>query len=138
MIAFLLVLHVLICVFLMLVVLLQSSKGGGLAGAFGGMGGAGTVFGGRGAATFLSKVTGILAVLFFLSSVGHSFISRQADRPQSVVRQAVEEGQIETPTSPASVLPGVSGTEQPATGTTAPAGTGQEQAPEQQNNQNNQ
>lgn len=138
MIAFLLALHVLICVFLVLVILLQSSKGGGLAGAFGGMGGAGTVFGGRGAATFLSKVTGILAVLFFLSSIGHSFLSRQALRPQSVIRQAAQEGQMETPTSPASVLPGVSGTEQPAGATTTPAGTGQEAKPEQQNNQNNQ
>ena len=48
--------HVLVCLALVLVVLLQSSKGGGLAGAFGG-GADSTVFGGRGAATVLSKAT---------------------------------------------------------------------------------
>ena len=63
-------LHVLICIFLVLVVLLQSSKGAGLAGAFGGGGlggGMGAVFGGRGAAPFLSKATTVLAIAFMVS-----------------------------------------------------------------------
>lgn len=60
-------LHVLVSVFLILVVLLQTGKGADLAGAFGG-GGSQTAFGSRGAATVLSKMTTIAAVLFMVTS----------------------------------------------------------------------
>jgi len=64
-----LVIHVLFAMALIVAVLLQSSKGEGLAGAFGGGGGlTGAVFGGRGAATFLSKATTVLAVGFMVTS----------------------------------------------------------------------
>ena len=63
-----LVIHVLFSMALIVAVLLQSSKGEGLAGAFGGGGLTGAVFGGRGAATFLSKATTILAVGFMVTS----------------------------------------------------------------------
>lgn len=63
-----LVIHVLFSLALIVAVLLQSSKGEGLAGAFGGGGLSGAVFGGRGAATFLSKATTVLAVGFMLTS----------------------------------------------------------------------
>jgi len=63
-----LVIHVLFSLTLIVVVLLQSSKGEGLAGAFGGGGLTGAVFGGRGAATFLSKATSILAIGFMITS----------------------------------------------------------------------
>ena len=66
--AFFVVVHVLVCLALILVVLLQSGRGGGLAGAFGG-GGAQTLFGGRGAATLLSKATAWLAVGFMVMSI---------------------------------------------------------------------
>ena len=56
-------LELIISVLLMVVVLMQSSKGGGLAGSFG-TGGMGTVFGVRRTADFLSKSTQILAALF--------------------------------------------------------------------------
>ncbi len=56
-------LHVLVCLILILVVLLQSGKGADLAGAFGG-GGTQTAFGSRGPASFLSKLTTISAILF--------------------------------------------------------------------------
>jgi len=65
---FFVVIHVVICLALVLVVLLQSGRGGGLAGAFGG-GGAQTFFGGRGAATLLSKATAWLAVGFMVMSI---------------------------------------------------------------------
>ncbi len=60
--------HVIICIALMIVVLMQSAKGEGLAGgtAFGG-GVSSAVFGGRGAASFLSKATTVLAVVFFVN-----------------------------------------------------------------------
>ena len=67
--AFFVVIHILICVALILTVLLQSGKGGGLAGAFGAGGTAQTLFGGRGAATFLSKATSWLAVAFMVMSI---------------------------------------------------------------------
>ena len=60
-------LHVLVSVFLILVVLLQTGKGADLAGAFGG-GGSQTAFGSRGAATVLSRMTTIAAVLFMVTS----------------------------------------------------------------------
>lgn len=73
---FFLIIHALICLALIIVVLMQSSKGEGLAGAFGGGGGiSGAVFGGRGAASFLSKATTILATLFMVSCLSLSFQS---------------------------------------------------------------
>ena len=62
------VVHVVIALGLILVVLLQSGKGADIGAAFGG-GSSQTVFGGRGAATFLSKLTTILAVLFMVMSI---------------------------------------------------------------------
>jgi preprotein translocase subunit SecG len=66
-------LHVIVCVILVLVVLLQSGKGADLAGAFGG-GATQTAFGSRGPASFLSKMTTIAAVVFMLTSIGLSMI----------------------------------------------------------------
>ena len=63
--------HVLVCLVLTLVVLLQSGKGADLAGAFGG-GGTQTAFGSRGPASFLSKATTVAAVVFMLTSIGLS------------------------------------------------------------------
>jgi preprotein translocase subunit SecG len=72
------VFHVIICIALVLVVLLQSAKGEGLAGgtAFGG-GLSGAVFGGRGAASFLSKATTVLAILFMFNCGALAFMSSQ-------------------------------------------------------------
>jgi len=70
--------HVIVCIGLIMVVLLQSAKGEGLAGsAFGGGGGGlgGAVFGGRGAGSFLSKATTVLAILFMVNCVSLAFIS---------------------------------------------------------------
>jgi len=65
---FLTVIHVVVCLFLIIVVLLQSGKAADLAGAFGGMGSQ-TAFGPRGAATMLSKATTFAAVVFMLTSI---------------------------------------------------------------------
>ena len=66
--------HVVVCFFLIIVVLLQSGKAADLAGAFGGMGSQ-TAFGPRGAATVLSKATTVAAVLFMLTSIVLSIIA---------------------------------------------------------------
>src|SRR5215471_16221443 len=66
--------HYIICVFLIVVVLLQSGKAADLAGAFGGMGSQ-TVFGPRGSATVLSKATTYAAAAFMLTSLSLSIIA---------------------------------------------------------------
>jgi preprotein translocase subunit SecG len=91
-------LHVFVCLVLILVVLLQSSKGSGLAGAFGGGGGQ-TMFGGQETATFLSRMTTYLAILFMVLSLLLAFLSsrRNAAGPHSVVRDAARSSQTQLP-----------------------------------------
>jgi preprotein translocase subunit SecG len=69
-----LLVHILVCIFLIIVVLLQSGKAADLAGAFGGMGSQ-TAFGPRGSATLLSKATTVSAVLFMVTSLSLSIIA---------------------------------------------------------------
>jgi preprotein translocase subunit SecG len=70
-------LHVAICVFLIIVVLLQSGKAADLAGAFGGMGSQ-TVFGPRGTATVLSKATTIAASLSMITALWLAILSTKS------------------------------------------------------------
>jgi preprotein translocase subunit SecG len=72
MLAFLTAVHVLLCVFMIFVILLQPGKDAGMGAALGG-GAATSAFGGRGAVTFLSRVTAVCAGLFFLTSLTLSF-----------------------------------------------------------------
>src|SRR3990172_10512309 len=76
MIGLLTALHVLIAVVLIFSVLLQSARGTDLAGAFGGMGSQ-TAFGPRGTATFLSKATVVLAIVFMVTSVSLAILSNR-------------------------------------------------------------
>ena len=62
------VVYVIVCLFLIVVVLLQPGKGDGMGSAFGGSS-TGSVFGGRGASTVLTKMTTGAAVLFMLLSI---------------------------------------------------------------------
>ena len=112
MIVLLTTLHVLIAVLLIVSILLQSSKGGGMAGVFGG-GGGGGVFGGRGAATFLSKVTMWLGAAFAVTSLSIALMSsgKQA-RPRSVVQQRMQKEQTASPSDILPIAPG-EGTPQP-------------------------
>lgn len=68
------VLHVIVCLMLMLVVLIQPGKSGGLGAALGGAG-AQQIFGGRGAGNFLTRTTWIAATVFFLTSVTLAYLS---------------------------------------------------------------
>ncbi len=68
------IVHVLVCIFLIIVVLLQSGKAADLAGAFGGMGSQ-TAFGPRGSATLLSKATTLSAILFMCTSLALSIVA---------------------------------------------------------------
>jgi preprotein translocase subunit SecG len=66
------VLHVLVCVFLIAVVLLQRGKGAQIGAVFGGGAGS-TLFGSRGAGNFLTKLTAIAATLYMLTSLSLSY-----------------------------------------------------------------
>lgn len=65
---FMLVVHITVCLFLIFIVLIQGGKGAEMGAAFGG-GSSQTLFGGRGAATFLGKLTTMVAVVFMLTSL---------------------------------------------------------------------
>src|SRR5262245_48027159 len=74
------VLHVIVCVFLIAVVLLQRGKGAQVGAVFGGGGGA-TMFGGRGAGNFLTKLTTGAAIVFMLTSLSLAYMGvNQGDR----------------------------------------------------------
>jgi preprotein translocase subunit SecG len=83
---FLMFVHLFVCLGLISVVLLQSGKGGGLAGgAFGGS--AQTVFGGRGATDFITRATMVLGAAFFVTSLSLALMSAGVSRPTRSVLQ---------------------------------------------------
>jgi preprotein translocase subunit SecG len=83
---FLSILYVLVCVFLILVVLLQPGRGG-VGGAFGG-GTSQTVFGGSGAGNFLTRLTSISAALFMILSATLAYMSSSSDKSLEAATQA--------------------------------------------------
>ena len=86
------ILHILVCFFLVVVVLLQSGKAADLAGAFGGMGSQ-TAFGPRGSATVLSKATTIAAAVFMLTSLSLAVLAtRNASSSGSVLEREKKQG----------------------------------------------
>ena len=79
------VIHVVVCLFLIIVVLLQSGQSADIAAAFGGMGSQ-TAFGTRTAATVLSKATTWATIMFMITSITLSvFATRHANRTGSVL-----------------------------------------------------
>ena len=89
------IVHVLVCLFLIVVVLLQSGKAGDISAAFGGQGSQ-AAFGPRGAATALTKATTVCAVLFMLTSVTLSINAIKHAGPKSVL-QGEKSAPVKTP-----------------------------------------
>src|SRR6516225_2278167 len=87
MVVFFTIIHVLLCVFMIFVILLQPGKDAGMGAALGG-GAATSAFGGRGAVTFLSKLTAVCAGLFFLTSLGLSFVGVRGSVTASMATKA--------------------------------------------------
>jgi len=71
------IIHVTVCLFLILVVLLQQGRGGGMGSAFGGA--TAQVFGGRGAGNFLTRLTGICAAIFMLGLLSDYYFGRNTE-----------------------------------------------------------
>jgi len=77
--------HILVCLFLVIVVLLQSGQSGDIAAAFGGQGSQ-TAFGPRGAATILTKATTWCAVIFMVTSITLSVMATRKGGNGSVLQ----------------------------------------------------
>ncbi|SRR5690606_40934539 len=121
---FLLTLLILDGLFLMVVVLLQAGKGGGLA-AMGGGAGTETFLGGRQAATLLTRATWIAGAIFLSLALVLSILSTRQRIPESILQQEFRQ----TAPVPQPVLPGVQpqeGEAQPGAGEAQGAASGQE------------
>ena len=87
--------HVLICLLLVVTVLLQAGKGGGLAGSIGGGLASSSVLGGRTATTFLTKATTVLATAFMLSCLVQSVAFQTAETtPTTATQRTMTEEQV--------------------------------------------
>ena len=110
-------LHGILCFAIVALVLLQRGKGAD-AGAGFGAGASGTVFGARGSATSFSKLTAVLATLFFMTSMSLAWFATrpQAEAPASIVDKLVTEPAPAADIAPDLVpsLPGSTVPEQPA------------------------
>lgn len=89
----LLVVHVLTAIAIVVLVLLQQGRGADMGAAFGG--GSQTLFGARGSATFLSKVTTWLAAVFFFTSMALAYVYTGETESRSVTEQIVPQTQPE-------------------------------------------
>ena len=92
-----LIVHLLACLVLVVVVLLQAGKGASIGAAFGGS--SQTVFGSAGAATFLSKLTTAMAIVFMITSLGLAMFSGASGGPSSVMEEVAPVA--EPPAAPA-------------------------------------
>ena len=122
---FLLIVHVIVCAVLILVILMQPGRSGGLSGgAFGGMGGGTSMFGGGGAVPMLAKVTTYVGIIFALTCIGLWYAGRSTDSvPTTAAERLIEEGQMPIQQIPQPLtFPETKPTE--GTTQTAPADTG--------------
>ena len=109
--AFIILVHVIVCIALILIVLLQTGKGSDMGAAFGG-GASQTLFGSTGASSFLSKLTTGAAIVFMLTSLSLAYLSSR--RPTTSVMsdvapmtQEAQQAPAETPVKPETTEPAV-------------------------------
>ena len=90
---FLIIMFILLSITMVIVILLQAGKGQGLAGAIGGGMGGGSIFGGRGAADFLSKATSWVAAIYMIIAIliGMLYKSEAEEAQKSLIERRVEE-----------------------------------------------
>jgi preprotein translocase subunit SecG len=104
----LIILHVIVCVALIMIVLLQTGKGADMGAAFGG-GSSQTLFGSTGASTFLSKATTAAAVIFMVTSLALAYISSHRTGDSIMTDTPTP---VELPASSGQGAPADQGTEQ--------------------------
>lgn len=90
-----LIIHVLVAAAVIGLVLIQQGKGADAGAAFGG-GASSTVFGSEGSGSFLTRATGILATIFFITSLTLAYLSTEQIKPTSVV-DTVKEQKTDVP-----------------------------------------
>jgi preprotein translocase subunit SecG len=116
--------HVMVCLFLIFVVLLQSGQAADLAGAFGG-GGSQTALGMRGAATLLQKLTTVSAIVFMLTSLSLGIVGRTASSVIDDVDVPVTSAPApQAEPAPTGAETGSGGQQDPAQGSGQDAGQG--------------
>ena len=104
----LIIVHVIVCVALIMIVLLQTGKGADMGAAFGG-GSSQTLFGSTGASTFLSKATTAAAVIFMLTSLALAYISSHRTGDSIMTDSPAP---VEQSASPSQAVPADQGTGQ--------------------------
>ena len=112
----LIVIHIVVCVALIMIVLLQTGKGADMGAAFGG-GSSQTLFGSTGASTFLSKATTGAAIIFMLTSLALAYMSTQRTGGESIMDKAAAPVEQPAPAAPAQgepSTPAVTTPDQPA------------------------
>ncbi|MBT8365003.1 MAG: preprotein translocase subunit SecG [Deltaproteobacteria bacterium] len=102
----LIIIHIMVCIALIMIVLLQTGKGADMGAAFGG-GSSQTLFGSTGASTFLSKATTGAAIIFMVTSLGLAYLSSHRTVGESVVTDSP--APIESPAQPAPAAPPATG-----------------------------
>jgi len=95
----LMILHVLVAFTMVGVILLQSGKGAEIGAAFGGS--SQTVFGARGASTFLSKMTAVAATIFMITSLSLAIIAKRENTSSTIGLDQP----VSTPSAPAGTAP---------------------------------
>ena len=131
-----LLIHLISCLILILVILLQSGKSADLAGAFGG-GGSQTTFGPRSATSFLTKLTAGAAVVFMITSLALSIMMASGGEGSTVVTDEAEvPASVTTPAQP--VAPAPDGANQEAPAAVADPNTPAEDTKDQEETSNNQ
>lgn len=95
-----LIIHVLVALGIIGLVLLQHGKGADVGAAFG-SGASGSLFGATGSANFLSRATAVLAGIFFVTSLGLTYLATHVPRASTGVMDAVRD----VPDAPAAQVP---------------------------------
>ncbi|HXE90104.1 MAG TPA: preprotein translocase subunit SecG [Terriglobales bacterium] len=108
------IVHVLVCLFLIVVVLLQHGKSADIAAAFGGMGSQ-TAFGPRGTATLLSKATTVAAIVFLLTSITLTMLYTRQRPGSGSVLEGEKPAATETQPAPPAQQPAQQPAQPPAT-----------------------
>jgi preprotein translocase subunit SecG len=93
---FLVVLHVIVCLILIVVVLLQRGKGAEIGAVFGG-GASSTVFGSRGAGNFLTRITTGAAIIFMITSLALAYFNAESRKGERLFDEGAEEAGAAAP-----------------------------------------